>query len=248
MVDVYSEEEETYVAFEVSARDLESLRPVLQALQTPITDEFVRGLSIDRIVAGLVLGEGLGGVWSQSEHDRRYFFCAPNAPMPLDREQLSRAAVIELLEKIQASAKQQSQKWNLAEARTRNLRRVLKRQAHLLASCIDGKTLQEGLNLSRQRLNQLVHEERIIAIQLHDRGAHFYPFWQFEVGSPVGQPHKLEGLIAASKEADMDMLMLHSFMTGPNDRLEGAAPFELLGQDAIDRVIEVLQSSGLGPA
>jgi hypothetical protein len=102
------------------------------------------------------------------------------------------------------------------------------------------------MNVSRQRLHQLVVQGRLVSIQLQEGSGSLFPFWQFRSGTPVRPIDHLTELIHAAREADMDMVMLHFFMVEPNDRLGGRAPHELLAEGGIDRVIALLQSSGLG--
>jgi hypothetical protein len=54
-------------------------------------------------------------------------------------------------------------------------------------------------------------------------------------------------VLDAARQAGLGEIELHFFMIEPNDRLDGHAPFELLADGELDRVIDVLSSSGLGP-
>ena len=140
-----------------------------------------------------------------------------------------------------------SKSWSLAEARKRNVERLLEDQARLVKQAIRGSIVREGMNISRQRLHQLVDQGRLVAIQIQDGSPGLYPFWQFAPGMPVQPVANLPLLLEAARQAGMDCVELHFFMVTPNDRLEGRAPYQLLADGELDRIIAVLSSSGLGP-
>ncbi len=141
----------------------------------------------------------------------------------------------------------ESRSWSMAEARTRNLERVLEDQARLVKQSVRGTVVRNGMNVTRQRLHQLVSQGRLLAIQMQDGAPNLYPFWQFKSGMPVQPISDLPRLLDAAREVGMDPVELHFFMVEPNDRLGGRAPHEVLAEGEVDRVIEVLVSSGLGP-
>lgn len=137
--------------------------------------------------------------------------------------------------------------WTLQEARKRNVERLLADQAQLVRECIPAKTLREGMNVSRQRLHQLVTGGRLVAIQIQEGSPSLFPFWQFDSGMPVRPITGLDRLLNAARESEMGPVALHFFMVEPNDRLEGQPPHLVLAAGGIDRVVQVLQSVGLGP-
>jgi hypothetical protein len=65
--------------------------------------------------------------------------------------------------------------WSLAEARKRNVERLLADQARLIKQAIRGSLVREGMNISRQRLHQLVAEGRLLAIQIQEGAPNLYP-------------------------------------------------------------------------
>jgi hypothetical protein len=137
--------------------------------------------------------------------------------------------------------------WSLAEARKRNVERLLEDQARLVRQAIRGSIVREGMNISRQRLHQLVAQRRLVAIQIQDGAPSLYPFWQFAPRMPVQPIADLPRLIEAARQAGMDEIALHFFLVTPNDRLGDRPPYQLMADRALDRVIAVLSSSGLGP-
>jgi hypothetical protein len=137
--------------------------------------------------------------------------------------------------------------WSLAEARKRNVERLLVDQAKMVKQTIRGSLVREGMNISRQRLHQLVAEGRLLAIQIQEGGPQLYPFWQFATSLPVQPIAGLAHLLEAARQSGLDEIELHFYMVEPNDRLGGRAPFELLADGELARVIDVLSSSGLGP-
>jgi hypothetical protein len=140
-----------------------------------------------------------------------------------------------------------STSWSLAEARKRNVERLLEDQARLVKQAIRGSIVREGMNVSRQRLHQLVAQRRLVAIQIQDGAPSLYPFWQFASGMPVQPIGDLPRLLEAARQAGMDEIELHFFMVTPNERLDGRAPYQLIAEGEFDRVIAVLASSGFGP-
>jgi hypothetical protein len=137
--------------------------------------------------------------------------------------------------------------WTLAQARTRNLERLLRDQARVVSETVDATTVRAGMHVSRQRLHQLVSQGRLVAIRLQEGGPYRYPFWQFASGPPVRVIDGLPHLIDAARQVGMEPLVLHFFMVEPNDRLDGRAPYEHIAAGDLERVIDVLSSTGQGP-
>ena len=137
--------------------------------------------------------------------------------------------------------------WSLGEARKRNLERLLEDQARLVSECIPARTLREGMNVSRQRLHQLVADDRLVAIQLQEGSPGLFPFWQFASGVPVQPVTGLPRVIEAARQAGMGPVALHFFMVKPNDRVDGRSSYEFLAGGDVDRIVSLLGSIGLGP-
>jgi hypothetical protein len=142
---------------------------------------------------------------------------------------------------------QREDNWTLDEARKRNIERLLADQAQLIRECIPARTLRNGMNVSRQRLHQLVSEGRLVAIQIQDGSPSLFPFWQFDSGMPVRPVAGLNRLLDAARESEMGPVALHFFMVEPNDRLDGQPPHLVFAAGGIDRVVQVLRSVGLEP-
>jgi hypothetical protein len=133
----------------------------------------------------------------------------------------------------------------LLEARARNLVRMLEDRARLAAECLPAATVRAGLGVSRQRLHQLVREGRLVAVPGGERRALRYPAWQFGGdGRPLPE---LERMIAAARVAELDPATLHLLMTEPHDRLGGRTPADWLAGGAVEAVVGVIESAGLGP-
>jgi hypothetical protein len=133
----------------------------------------------------------------------------------------------------------------LHAARTRNAVRVLADRARLRKECVRASVVAEALGVSRQRLHRMREEGQLVALLVRERRAALYPYWQFTGEGDVVDG--LERLVRASREAGMGPETLHFFMTEPNERLGGERPADLLRRGELDRVVDVLRSSGLGP-
>lgn len=133
----------------------------------------------------------------------------------------------------------------LLEARARNLARTLEDRARLAAECLPAATVRAGLGVSRQRLHQLARDGRLVAVPGGARRALRYPAWQF---GGDGRPLPgLERVLVAARAAELDPETLHFLMTEPHDRLAGRAPADRLAEGAVDAVVGVVESAGLGP-
>ena len=149
------------------------------------------------------------------------------------------------LSHLPSLAEERNSRDALLAARARNTIRVLEDRARLREECVPGKSVAEGLGVSRQRLHQLRRQGRLLAVLPRSRRGSLYPAWQFtEEGEIVDG---LERVIQVAREADIDEETLHFFMVEPNERLEDETPANLLARGQVDRVVEVLNSAGLGP-
>jgi len=163
----------------------------------------------------------------------------------LERPLTELAPLVDAL--VEPPADEEDRCWSLAEARTRNLERRFADQSHLARTALSASVVRGGLNVSRQRLHQLVTQGRLVAIQLQPGAPGLFPTWQFAPGIPVRPIAGLSHLLDAAREAELDALMLHFFMIEPNERMRGRTPAELVAAGELDRVIDVLTSTGLGP-
>lgn len=154
-------------------------------------------------------------------------------------------AALDALPKMEATSDAPPSEAALHAARTRNAVRVLVDRARLRKECIRASVVAEALGVSRQRLHRMREEGRLVAVLVRERRAALYPYWQFSKEGDVVDG--LERLVRASREAGMGPETLHFFMTEPNERLDGDRPADLLRRGELDRVVNVLRSSGLGP-
>jgi hypothetical protein len=151
----------------------------------------------------------------------------------------------DLLSQLPSLAEKPQSRNALLAARARNTINVLEDRARLREESVPARTVAKGLGVSRQRLYQLRTEGRLLAVLPRGRRESLYPAWQFtEEGEIV---EGLEQVIQAAREVDIDEETLHFFMVEPNERLEGETPADLLARGEVDRVVEVLNSAGLGP-
>ena len=149
------------------------------------------------------------------------------------------------LSHLPSLAEERNSRDALLAARARNAIRVLEDRARLREECVPAKSVAEGLGVSRQRLHQLRRQGRLLAVLPRSRRGSLYPAWQFtEEGEII---NGLERVIRAAREASIDEETLHFFMVEPSERLEGETPVNLLARGQVDRVVEVLNSAGLGP-
>jgi Protein of unknown function (DUF2384) len=130
-------------------------------------------------------------------------------------------------------------------ARVRNTARILARRERLQSESRSGKEVGQALGITRERLRQLRNQGKLSAIVRGARRPSRYPDWQF---TPEGEPVEgLESILAAAAEAGIGPETLHFFMTAPNDRLDGETPADVLQHGEVERVRDVLRSTGLGP-
>jgi hypothetical protein len=127
----------------------------------------------------------------------------------------------------------------------RNLVRVLEDRARLREETVRSGVVEKALGVGRERLRQMREGGRILGIVQGERRPTLYPHWQFTGEGKVVEG--LEGIVEASREAGMEPETLHFFMTGPNDRLGGERPVDLLRRGEVGEITRVLRSSALGP-
>ena len=110
---------------------------------------------------------------------------------------------------------------------------------------LSGSWLSTRLGIGTQRLDAMRRAGELLGVRRPGGHDFLYPAWQFtEEGEIVDG---LEWVIRAAREASLDEETLHFFMVEPNERLEGETPANLLARGRVDRVVEVLNSAGLGP-
>jgi hypothetical protein len=154
-------------------------------------------------------------------------------------------AALDALPRMGASSDNPPSEAALHAARTRNAVRVLADRARLRKECVRASVVAEALGVSRQRLQRMREEGQLLAVLVRERRAALYPYWQFTREGDVVAG--LERLVRASREAGLGPETFHFFMTEPNERLGGERPADLLRRGELDRVVDVLRSSGFGP-
>lgn len=133
----------------------------------------------------------------------------------------------------------------LLGARARNATRALEDRARLERESLPAAEVMRGLGVSRQRLHQLRAAGRLLAIRSAGPHGSRYPAWQFAPDWSVIS--ELVAILAAAHDVDLGSEVLHFFMTEPHERLGDEVPIDLVKRGEIDRVLEVLRSSGFGP-
>lgn len=102
---------------------------------------------------------------------------------------------------------------SLATLQVRNLLRVWAGWGRFLERSLPGSLVQRQLGVSRQRLQQLRAEGKLIGFTVPGRRDFYYPVWQFDpAGFPVAS---LPRLLAAAAEARLGLETLDALMTTP---------------------------------
>lgn len=104
--------------------------------------------------------------------------------------------------------------------------------------------VQVLLGVSRQRLQQLRDEDRLLGLTTMGAARAFlYPRWQF--GSDGAPLPEVRDLIAAAREVRMDGLQLHALLTREPSGIEAVAPIEWLGRDGgRERLLAYVRAAG----
>jgi hypothetical protein len=101
--------------------------------------------------------------------------------------------------------------------------------------------LEEKFGVTRQRLEQLRKQRRLMGLQPPFERGFFYPVWEFDEDA---RPHELiPALVEAAEDARLDPLSLHRLMVSENATHEGPLMLALkAGKD--DQVLDVVRASG----
>ena len=128
----------------------------------------------------------------------------------------------------------------LAELELRNALRVFAYSRQVEARCLAGPRLQRALGISRQRLQQLRGEKRLLGIRIPLRRELYYPTWQFAAdGSPLpGLPR----LLAAAEEARLSAAELDALMVSESAG-DGTPPAELLRLGRDEEVLGIIRAA-----
>jgi hypothetical protein len=111
------------------------------------------------------------------------------------------------------SASPEAEAAPLRELERENLLRVFEGWQELLGRAIGGPELARRLGVSRQRLNALRREGRLLGLKVPIRRELQYPTWQFD---PEGRPlAALPRLLTAAREAGIEPADLDALMVSP---------------------------------
>ncbi len=99
----------------------------------------------------------------------------------------------------------------------------------------------EAAGISRQRLQQLRGQDRLLGIQLPFRRGFLYPRWQF--AADLRPRDFLPEVLAAAREQGLDGLTVHRLMTRPDAGGE-LSPLALCEQGLLEQALNVLRAVG----
>lgn len=126
-------------------------------------------------------------------------------------------------------------------AQLKNRTRLSLLSARVQQESVRGAELGRQLGVSRQRLQQLRDDRKLLGFQPPLRTEHWYPRWQF--GDDGHVRAVVPRLLAAAGKADLSPLQLHLLMTSPDAGIEERPLVDLLDSRA-DEVVEVVEGSG----
>lgn len=182
------------------------------------------------------------------------------------RELLRQSLIAEDLDKVEAASRAATDTIEiLMRAPSRQLERMAELRAETAAAEMDLEGLEasgrlqvlalyraveeESLSvselaaagISRQRLQQLRDQDRLLGIQLPFRRGFLYPRWQF--GEDLRPRDFLPEILAVAHEQGLDALTVHRVMTNPAAG-GGVSPLELCEQGQSGQAINALRTLG----
>jgi hypothetical protein len=126
----------------------------------------------------------------------------------------------------------------LAELELRNALRVFAHSRQVERRCLAGPRLQRELGISRQRLQQLRAEKKLLGLRIPVRRELYYPLWQFAAdGSPLPI---LPRLLAAAEEARLSAAELDALMVSESAG-DGTPPAGLLQRGRDEEVLSIVR-------
>lgn len=126
------------------------------------------------------------------------------------------------------------------ELETRNTLRKFAQWRRIEERCIPGPELARQLGVSRQRLEQLRGERRLLAIRIPFRREALYPVWQFgSDGSPLPE---MPRLLEAAQQSALSALDLDALMTAESAG-NGRTPAELLRAGETEYVLDLVRTA-----
>lgn len=128
----------------------------------------------------------------------------------------------------------------IAELEVQVLTASFARRRELLRGAITAPKVAKLLGTSRQTPHDRVNSGTLLGVQ--DRGAWYFPSWQFDFEGPDGV---IAGLPDVLRSIHASPLGKISWLMRLNGFLDGASPLEVLKRGEIDRVISLAQSVGV---
>lgn len=108
-----------------------------------------------------------------------------------------------------------------------NLLRLWARYREIESRSLPGRELRAKLgDISRQRLEQLRNQKKLLGLRLPFRQTYYYPSWQFDPETGETLP-ELDRLLSASREAGMGPVALDGFMTSRSAGEGDSVPYEV---------------------
>jgi hypothetical protein len=120
------------------------------------------------------------------------------------------------------------------------LARSFTRRRELLADALTATQVARLLGTSRQTPHDRVGAGTLLAVM--DRGALRFPVWQFD---PNGEAGVVAGLPEVIRTMEVSSIAKMSWLTRPNQRLDGATPLTCLREGEVKRVVQLAQAVGV---
>ncbi len=122
----------------------------------------------------------------------------------------------------------------------RNKLRQFARWKGIEERALPGSLLQQQLGVTRQRLQQLRAERKLLGLRLPARREMYYPLWQFGAdGAPL---RAMPRLLRAAEEARLDPLELDALLSSASAG-DGMAPARLLALHRDEEVLEIVRTA-----
>lgn len=126
------------------------------------------------------------------------------------------------------------------EAAMEILTRSFAHRRALLADAVTAADVGKLLGTSRQTPHDRLKGGSLLAVK--DRGAWYFPLWQFD---PEGEDGAITGLPAVIRALDVSPLAKVAWLTRANDMLDGKTPLECLRSGQLERVVSLARSVGV---
>jgi len=120
------------------------------------------------------------------------------------------------------------------------LARSFARRRELLADSLTATQVAQLLGTSRQTPHDRVESGTLLAVM--DRGALRFPIWQFD---PDGEGGVITGLPGVLRVLEVSRMAKVSWLTRPNQMLDGATPLASLKSGEVERVVGLARAVGV---